>query len=404
MTDPDRVPPSARKILDRVQNRINSISRAGLIDPALRNMPTDIREREIPETSRRYVALVIRAIRDDQTLQKADLRVAHERGAQRAEDGMPLSLVLHNWFHGAHMFLEFCAAAAGPEDAEGLSYIAMACFRLHETMVCAVTDAYQAEQAVIVSEERGANHLLARLLVSGQDAAAEAERFGIPLADAYAVLAMSFGRQPDEQTGDDTGRAVAGRRKLRQVNRVLGQHGRIPILALLEPDGGQVLLPGDGADAFREATDLVTRINAAVGVPVTAALVERATWASLPRSSELAQELLRLVQAEGRPPGVYRISDASLAYHLTRRTAATEHLLAVLAPLDPFPELLETLETYYAHDLDRGPTARALRVHPNTVNNRLNRIADLLGMDPGKVDAVMKLGAALKMRAPQSLL
>ncbi|TDD90612.1 PucR family transcriptional regulator [Saccharopolyspora karakumensis] len=398
MTDADAIPPSAHRILDRVQNRIATIARAATVDPALQNLPTAIRKSEVPETARRYIALTIRALHDGQPLQDTDLRGAQERGSQRAEDGVPLSLVLHNWFQGAHVFLEACADASDPEDAEGFKHIALAYFRLHEKMIRTVTDAYQDEKAAIASEERGANHVLARLLVNGQDGSGEAERFGIRLAASYAVLAVSFGTATDERTGDTTGRAVAERRKLRRINRVLGQHSRFPILALLEADGGQILLPHVGADAYSDASDLVTKVTAEAHVQLTGALVDHAPCPSLPHSSELAQEMLKLVTAEERPPGIYRISDISLDYHLTRHTAATEHLLALLTPLEPFPELIETLERYYAHDLDRGPTARALHVHPNTVNNRLNRIAELLGMDPSKVDGVMKLGAALKVR------
>lgn len=398
MTDTETVPPSAQRILDRVERRIPDISRAAAIDPALRNLPVAIRAKEVPETSRRYFALTIRALRENQPMAEADLKGARERGTRRAEEGVPLSLVLHNWFYGAHVFLRACTEAADPDVTDGLSYIVLEYFRLHETMIRTVTDAYQTEQAVIASEERGGNHLVARLLMNGQDASAEAERFGIPLVEKYAVMALSLGTLPDEKTDDATGRAVAGRRKLRQVNRALGQHGSAPVLALLEPDGGELLLPDTGEDIYHDATEAVTRISALSRVPVTAALVESTAYASLPRSSDLAQELLRLVSAEQRPAGVYRLADVSLDYHLTRPTASTEPLLAVLAPLEPFPELLTTLETYYRHDLDRGPTARTLRVHPNTVNNRLNRIMDLLGMDPSKVESVLTLGTALKIR------
>lgn len=398
MTNAEGVPPSALRILDRVERRVPEISRAAAVDPALRHLPVAIRVKEVPETSSRYFALTIRALRDNQPMDETDLRGARERGARRAEDGVPLSLVLHNWFYGAHVFLRACTEEADPEAPDGLSYIVLAYFRLHETMIRTVTDAYQAEQSVIASEERGANHLVARLLVNGQDPGGEAERFGIPLADRYAVLALSLGTLPDEETEDATGRAVAGRRKLRGINRVLGQHGPFPALALLESQGGELLLPDAGGDAYRDAVDMVTRIGAVSRVPVTAALVEPAAWAALPGSSGLARELLRLVQAEKRPPGVYRLDDVSLDYHLTRRTASTRPLLAVLAPLEPYPELLATLESYYRHDLDRRPTARALRVHPNTVNNRLNRIMDLLDMDPSKVESVLRLGTALKIR------
>ncbi|MDN5765069.1 MAG: helix-turn-helix domain-containing protein [Humibacillus sp.] len=59
---------------------------------------------------------------------------------------------------------------------------------------------------------------------------------------------------------------------------------------------------------------------------------------------------------------------------------------------------METLETFLSSNLDRGRTARALQVHPNTVNNRLKRIADLVGLDPGTTSGAAELSAALIAR------
>ncbi|MDG3009456.1 PucR family transcriptional regulator [Rhodococcus sp. D2-41] len=395
------VPRSALAILDRVYKRFDAVARAGAVGPSAGHLPVGIREQEVPATVRHYLALVVRSLREHEPLREPDLKGARSRGAQRAAEGVPLSLVLHNWHYGGRMFLQACGEEAGEADVEGLRYLMLGYFDLHEVMVRAVVDSYQAEMAVISSEDRGADHLLARLLLSGQNATEEAERFGVRLARRYAVLAVAFAELADERGDDATRRAVAGRRKLRQVHRVLVGGGTEQVLALLEPEGGQILIPWDGESprrAAQVAAALIDRIGAAAGVAVTAGLVGYAETDSLPASSALAQDILDLAVAERSPAGLYRIEDVALSYQLTRRTAGSDHLLMILAPLEPHPELLETLESYYAHNLDRAPTARDLHVHPNTVNNRINRIEELLGMDPNDVTSIMRLGAALEIR------
>ncbi|MFE9144968.1 helix-turn-helix domain-containing protein [Streptomyces tubercidicus] len=49
-------------------------------------------------------------------------------------------------------------------------------------------------------------------------------------------------------------------------------------------------------------------------------------------------------------------------------------------------------------DLDRRRTAQALNVHPNTVDNRLARAAQLTGLDPHTTHGVQLFGAALTLR------
>ncbi|WP_370100426.1 helix-turn-helix domain-containing protein [Streptacidiphilus sp. MAP12-20] len=56
-------------------------------------------------------------------------------------------------------------------------------------------------------------------------------------------------------------------------------------------------------------------------------------------------------------------------------------LAALLDPLAERPELLATLRAYLARQQDRRGTARELGLHPNTVDNRLARASELIGVD-----------------------
>lgn len=66
--------------------------------------------------------------------------------------------------------------------------------------------------------------------------------------------------------------------------------------------------------------------------------------------------------------------------------------------LDRHPELLSTLETFYALDMDRGRTAQVLHVHRNTLDYRLRRVRELTGINPIGVYGIRTLTAALAAR------
>jgi DNA-binding PucR family transcriptional regulator len=66
--------------------------------------------------------------------------------------------------------------------------------------------------------------------------------------------------------------------------------------------------------------------------------------------------------------------------------------------LERNPDLTVTLETYLAHDLDRRRAAAALHVHPNTLDYRLRRIIELIGIDPSTARGLQLIGAALAAR------
>lgn len=73
---------------------------------------------------------------------------------------------------------------------------------------------------------------------------------------------------------------------------------------------------------------------------------------------------------------------------------ARARLAGLLGPLAAYPDLRETLATFLGTGLNRRRTTSLLHVHPNTVNYRLRRIAELTGLDPAEADGVARLTAA----------
>ncbi|WML60979.1 MULTISPECIES: CdaR family transcriptional regulator [unclassified Rhodococcus (in: high G+C Gram-positive bacteria)] len=398
------VDPAVRRILDNVQSRINALAKSPAAGDqhAFQSLPVDFRHEEIPQLQRRYFRILVQAIRKNVPFGERDLQMAQQIAADRAIEGVPLTLVLRNWQNATSILWNACTEAARDDEAKALSYIGRTLMALEQEILGTVTTSYLVEREAIASGERGAVHLVAQTLVSGRDPHAEAERLDIELAPGYDVMAVQFDAFEGEVDTQYPGRQIAHRRKLRKILRTLGEYrGAYPVLATLDSHGGHVLVPQDEtATATTEEVgrDLVDRMRVAAGVNVTASHVDSVSFDDLPRAAKLSTEILEIVISTNRPPGLYRLSDVALVYQLAHPTAATRYFADLLAPLEPHPELLETLDHYLFLDFDRGRTARRLKVHPNTVNNRLHRITTLTGCDPSRFDGIMLLGAALSIR------
>ncbi|WP_370185418.1 PucR family transcriptional regulator [Rhodococcus wratislaviensis] len=402
---PATQPPSAvGRILDQLQTRVAILVKESTMDRhgALQSLPPAIRQSELPAITRRSLSVILRSIRVNRSPSADDLRSAREIAAQRADEAVPLPLVIGNWQHGFERIWQEVSSIANPDEIIEIEYIGAALFSLLGIYIETVVESYQRERAVIDSEVSSANHLVARMLLDGQDAQSYADRFRIELASSYHVVALAIEPLPDELVEDPTGRTVAGRRKLRHILRIADFHRTPPVLTTLGPSGGHLLVAA-AAEAsspppYDVVRDLVVRIQSSAGAQVRAGFIDNVPLDEVSRSGQLATEVLTLAGSRHRPPQVCRLADVALEYQLSRPGEGSQLLDLLLVPLEPFPELLELLECYLRRDMDRMSTARALRVHPNTVNNRLRRITSLLGTDPNTFEGVMTLGAALARR------
>jgi hypothetical protein len=226
-------------------------------------------------------------------------------------------------------------------------------------------------------DERSARHALLAGLLDGS----------IIASGPYVALALHVPPHPDELS-TEVDAAIAGRRKLRRLRTELERHSREPVLSSLGVDGGLALLPGEDLPVDRIVAD-VTR---AAGVPLTVAAVA-APPPGVAAAAKLAREVLAVALRSG--PGLYRLNDVLLEYQLSRPSAALGPLAAIVAPLTD--ELVQTLEVYLRRG-SRRPAASELHVHPNTVDYRLRRVAELTGLDPTRIEHVTLLTAALTAR------
>jgi hypothetical protein len=262
-----------------------------------------------------------------------------------------------------------------------------------DTMTTAVSHAYVRELRAVVSEHHNAVHTLTSALLGGHPTSTMARECGIEIADNYHILALHIPPHPD-QANPHLDPTIIARRKLRRIQAALATTTHTTTLSLLSTDGGTLLIP---TTTPTDLDTLITHLSHAARVPITATTTTTPTT-DIPTATDQTHQLLDMVTRLQSIPGLYRFDDLALEYQLTRPGPGRDHLGTLLNPLDHHPELLTTLQTHIANNLNRQRTARLLHVHTNTVDYRLKRIAQLTGFDPTQASGLWYLRSALVAR------
>jgi carbohydrate diacid regulator len=74
----------------------------------------------------------------------------------------------------------------------------------------------------------------------------------------------------------------------------------------------------------------------------------------------------------------------------------------LLSPLDYEPDLLATINTFFAENCCSSASAKQLYIHRNTLNYRLDKIASLTGLDPRNFDDAVQIRVSLLLRSLNS--
>ncbi len=164
------------------------------------------------------------------------------------------------------------------------------------------------------------------------------------------------------------------------------------------PHRGLVLIPLAGP-VTREVPQLDTlrtvlhEVCTALDAGITA-VADVAAVPEIPAALGTTRELARIVARLRYPADLYTLADLAVEYQLTRPGPGRDRLAQRLRALQDNRGLLETLEVHLGNDLDRRRTATALGLHPNTVDHRLKRIAQLTGDDLTRQRGLRRLHAA----------
>jgi len=384
------VPRLARKMIETFVAEI----------PLYSLLPREQLEGEILSITEENLRLFFRTLRSGESLTSAELGDVRLSAARRAEERVPLDAVLTAYHVGARIGWGAIVEGAEPDETDAVIAAGARVLSYAQQVTAEVAAAYLEEQQTIYGEERDARRALASALLAGEPAESLAARLGVTIAPAYVVVALRIEAHPDE-ADRGVGGAIAARRKVRRAQVALDEWLGEPVIGLLDPIGGAVLLPATREDAQQHAERLpalAAAIAEAAGADVIAGGAVALGTEDIARATAQAQDVVRLARVLERPPGGYVLRDVLLEYQLTRPSDAQADLAQLLQPLDRNPDLPLTLEVYLDHDLDRRSTAAALHVHPNTLDYRLRRIVELTGLDPSTTRGLQLLGAALAAR------
>ncbi|MGZ4201953.1 MAG: PucR family transcriptional regulator [Thermoleophilaceae bacterium] len=158
-----------------------------------------------------------------------------------------------------------------------------------------------------------------------------------------------------------------------------------------------VLLPG----TTEQAAKLAARLSAQATVGVSS---RYANAGDLGQALEEAQLVLDVRALGGHPDpdafesGTYRLLFRAFASNPEEVRSFYEETIAPLHRYDEqyTTDLVRTLEAYFACDCSVSATAHSLETQPHTVGYRLDRIRELSGLDPARVEDRERLGLGLK--------
>ncbi|MGX1850766.1 PucR family transcriptional regulator [Streptomyces sp. NPDC055299] len=378
---------AARSLAARCVPRVNELARLMSRDAfeqlhGYAELPAEVKDVEIAATARHGLRLFLERVVHDPRTGPDDTRFFRERAAQRAEEGMPLRLLLDTHCAGARVLWQALREAARPGEEAALVELAGYLLGAEQRVVSAVTETYLDERAALAAERREERRSLVRGLLAGTTVPAA----GSPLAGPSLVLAVQLPNGPRAP--------VAARRVVRRLQTALdGAFGR-EVLTLFDGAGGRAIVPGPA----QPPPGLAERLAEAGGPGVRLAAVPAEGGAQLPEAARTAAQIVRVARACGHPAGLHRLEDVLLEYQLSRPSAGSDRIAALLDPVAGRPELLDTLRTHLEQAQDRRATARLLTLHPNTVDNRLARISALTGLDLSTPRGAALALAALLLR------
>lgn len=357
------------------------------------SLPAEALTGDIAATVERNLRLFIDSLASGAPPASGQLDEIRHSAARRAEERIPLEVMLRGYPLAARVVYERATAEVVPDDADTLKDITVVLLRFLEEVMSAAAGGYLEEHQMITGAAQSNEDRFLDALLQGVPVPTRGELDPNVLPDAFDVFAINLATHPDElEPGVDA--AIAARRKVRRVRNELRRRTGDRALCSLASHGGLALLPiDDGADAHDRSED-VAGLTAAAGVAVTAA-VARGRSSHVPDAVQQAREVLQLVQWLGLPPSLYRLDDVLVEYQVTRPGPARVALASRLAPIAHDDALLATLRGYVTSGGNRRRVALDLHIHPNTVDYRMAKIRRLTGCDPTRPDDAYQLRTAL---------
>lgn len=161
---------------------------------------------------------------------------------------------------------------------------------------------------------------------------------------------------------------------------------------------------GHGMESPTSAASLVQRAMSAVSKTVDATVaVSAQSTETYGEAYRTAKGALDIAMRAGRSNTVVQLEDLGVVGLLLQLEDSTQLVAFAGRTLGPLldyddahqTDLIDTLRTYFACNHDRNKAAGKLHIHPNTVTQRLRRIAQLCEADLADPSVTLQFSAAL---------
>ncbi|MFD3377639.1 MULTISPECIES: PucR family transcriptional regulator [unclassified Streptomyces] len=343
-------------------------------------LPYDQQWREAEEAMR----IGIQTLSAPRDSPRRDLEYAEEAGRRRAQQGLPLELLVHAYRAAGYLVWdalmeEGAAAGQEPERLVVLMRSATMVWSAVDAQAAVATEAYRATEMELRRRTDERLQALLDALLEGQEAPGLAARaaagLDLPERGPYAVVVLRSERRESYR------RPVEGD-GFRFIWRMRADC-EVGVVALAD---------GQGLDGVARALD--GRCSGPGGIsPVVAGLAE------LGRARRLAELALRtcppdataVVRLDQRMPTALVVSQPELAGRLVSDVFGS---LLELEPADR-AVLLETLDVWLACEGSAGRAAGRLYCHRNTVFNRLRRLEQLTSRSLARPRDLIEMTLAL---------
>jgi hypothetical protein len=344
--------------------------------PSYARLPEPIRQ-EVTTITRRIVGLSIVGFATGRLPEGDEMEVIWRSARDRHAEGMPLEDLLRAYRLGSELLWQRILDAIGPGEAEVIGAFSTYYVTLVGRLTDGVLHTYMDERDRVASErERRLRHLLESLGSPGplsSDAQAFADTLRFPIDGPFHPFALSL---------------PATDRRLR-LPEIAADLRELAVLAVVE--GGRVV-------GLSPREDLHLACLPAGHLLVSATSTERVDVGWVLDDVRAAVDVGERLGRTGRWP-LHALAPELLVATNPRTMKALR--AAVVEPLGRNLErrnaadLRSTVEAYLANGLDRAATARALHIHPNTLDRRLERAQQVSGLDFDNAADLTRLHLAL---------
>ena len=337
--------------------------------------PEDLRD-----GCRRYLTRVLQLLANGKAGQGDDDPVAGPIGRQRAEQGVPLEVMLRTFRLGGRVVWEALLERTDGVTPADLGAAATAMWTVVDGLSSALSTSYRRAEAEQLRRDDQRRHaLLEELVAGGTTGQRVADQLDLPLGGGYLVVVADL--EPDGTAALPSPQTALTALSVRSVWHV--HTDTLVGLVPLEGHDAQFVLTRlrslvRGRAAAATTADGLTGVAAAHRLAVLA-------LGTLPRGTAA------LVRIEDRYPEALLLRSPEL------RRRLVEDWLGPVLRLPPRERdlLLETLTAWLEADRSAGVAAERLYCHRNTVLNRLQRAAAIVGHPLTGRQAYVELSLAL---------